>query len=124
MTGTEFEKKVCDLLASKGLWVHNFAKAKNGSQPFDILAIGESCIYAYDCKVISNDVKTLTQARIEDNQIFSFTRLYECCVPTQCGFLVWKNGVIYYIAFYEITGEKSVKLEGHEWMWQLEQKSE
>ena len=36
--GNDFEQEFCNILSSKGYWVHNFANRKNG-HPADVIAV-------------------------------------------------------------------------------------
>lgn len=133
MTGSEFEKAVEKLLKDNGWWVHRFAKAKDGSQPFDILAMKDNRLCAYDCKVLNGNAERFPFSRVEDNQFLSFAML-ESRVRMEgageVGFLIYSKGRIYFLGSYVMKmmdnlGVKSARLERlYEWKYQLEVKSE
>ena len=74
--GTAFEKEFCNLLASRGWWVHFITPAPNGGQPFDVIAVKGGKAMAFDCKTSSTHIFPLT--RLEENQIFAFEKWLAC----------------------------------------------
>ena len=78
MTGREFEKYMVDWLSNKGFWVHRMAESNTGSQPFDIIALKDYKVCAFDCKVISTKRPYFPFSRIEENQKRAFEKLYAC----------------------------------------------
>lgn len=74
--GMAFEKEFCQLLASRGYWVHFISPAPSGGQPFDAIAVKAGYAYAFDCKTSSTDRFPLT--RLEQNQIMAFERWILC----------------------------------------------
>lgn len=63
--GNAFERSFCEMLFSKGFWVHNFVQNSDG-QPADVIAVKNGAAYLIDCKVCSGD--SFKFSRIEDNQ--------------------------------------------------------
>ena len=63
--GNDFEKELCDMLASEGFWAHNMAQNSAG-QPADVIAVRNGKAFLIDCKVCVND--TFPFSRIESNQ--------------------------------------------------------
>ena len=61
--GNEFERALCELLFSKGFWVHNFANKTTG-QPADIIACKNKIALLIDAKECAND--TYDTVRIEE----------------------------------------------------------
>lgn len=74
--GTEFEREFCNLLASRGYWVHFISPAPNGGQPFDVIAVKGGEAYAFDCKTSVSEKFPFT--RLEENQIMAFERWKAC----------------------------------------------
>lgn len=74
--GNSFEKEFCNLLSSKGYWVHFIEPNKTGGQPFDVIAAKRGIVYAYDCK--TNKGKRFRLDRIEDNQELAFGKFNGC----------------------------------------------
>lgn len=75
--GSELEIKIWRTLGKQGFWCHIFAKAKDGSQPADIIAInhkGSHLIDAKECKSGRFEFD-----RREDNQINSMDWLSMRC---------------------------------------------
>ena len=100
MTGREFEKYMVDWLSEKGLWVHRMAESNTGSQPFDIIALRNYKVCAFDCKVISTKRPYFPFSRIEENQKRAFEKLYECYSGILlCGFLIYYKDDIYLLDY-------------------------
>lgn len=74
--GTEFEREFCERLAKMGYWVHFITPDVTGSQPFDVIAVGNGEAYAYDCK--TSATKWFRISRLEDNQILAFEKWLDC----------------------------------------------
>lgn len=70
--GTAFEKEFCELLKSRGFWVHFMAPSASGAQPCDIIACKDNTPYLFDCKTCEDD--TFRISRLEDNQCLAFQR--------------------------------------------------
>lgn len=70
--GNQFEREFCDLLASRGYWVHFLSPAPNGGQPFDVIAVKGGEAYVYDCK--TSVKRKFSIRRLEYNQIFAFEK--------------------------------------------------
>ena len=56
--GNAFERSFCEMLFSKGFWVHNFAQNRDG-QPADVIAVRNGIAYLIDCKVCSGESKII-----------------------------------------------------------------
>ena len=67
MTGREFERWVENKLNECGYWVHRMAESNTGSQPFDIIALRNYKVCAFDCKVISTKRPYFPFSSIEEN---------------------------------------------------------
>ena len=64
-SGTAFENDFRRLLRKNGFWSHKLVENENGA-PFDVIAVKDGRVYAFDCKECSSDRFPLN--RIEDNQ--------------------------------------------------------
>lgn len=71
--GKTFEQEWIDYLYSHGMWVHYIQPAPDGSQPFDVIAVKDGVVYAFDCKTLKG--KRFPLNRIEDNQQAAFESL-------------------------------------------------
>lgn len=74
--GASFEREFCELLASKGWWVHFLAPSASGGQPFDVIACKDGSCMAFDCKTSASNIFRYT--RLEDNQICAFEKWLAC----------------------------------------------
>lgn len=74
--GTAFEKELCQKLQAYGFWVHFISPNHAGAQPFDVIASMNNVPIAIDCKTSARASFPVT--RLEDNQIFAFSRWLEC----------------------------------------------
>lgn len=70
MKWQEFEKYMVDELAKRGYWALQIPKNREGSQPFDVIAMKNSNTIAFDCKVCKERLFPLY--RIEPNQWSAF----------------------------------------------------
>lgn len=68
--GSDFERRMCEILRSRGWWVHFITSKVDGSQPFDIVAVRNGIALAADCKTSAS--ATFGIDRLEDNQIMAF----------------------------------------------------
>lgn len=71
--GKTFEQEWIDYLYSHGMWVHYIQPAHDRSQPFDVIAVKDGVVYAFDCKTLKG--KRFPLNRIEDNQQAAFESL-------------------------------------------------
>lgn len=74
--GTQFERKICDILSKMGFWVHFISPDNRGAQPFDIIAAKNGRVIAGDCK--TSKEKSFPISRLEDNQIMAFEKWMAC----------------------------------------------
>lgn len=74
--GTKAEQEFCNLLASKGFWVHNLAQ-NNAGQPADVIAVRNGYAYLIDVKDCATE-KGFELSRIEPNQR-SAMQMWETC---------------------------------------------
>ncbi len=105
--GSEFEKEFCQLLASRGYWVHFISPAPNGGQPFDIIAAKYGEAYAFDCKTSEKTVFSFS--RLEENQIYAFEKWLACGNPMPMLVVKYKNE-IHLIPYITLKTQERVKL--------------
>lgn len=67
--GNRDEELVLKLFQKHGFWAHNFAKAKNGSQPVDVVALKENVSWLVDVKNVREKEISFPFKRIEANQL-------------------------------------------------------
>lgn len=108
MTGRAFEQYAVKLLGEAGYWAHRIAPDESGQQPFDIIAIRDKWVYAYDAKVVSNGNR-FPMSRVEDNQIESFEMIRKTATYCQAGLLIYHNGGIRFLSIDKIL---SLTLDG------------
>ena len=90
--GSNFEQEFCQYLSSRGFWVHFITPAKDGGQPFDIIACKNNIVYAFDCK--TNSTNRFKLSRIEFNQENAFTK-FSKCGNRRSYFIIKKGNNIY-----------------------------
>jgi len=73
--GNDFEQEVCQILAERGFWAHNFANRTNG-QPVDIIAAIDGQAVIIDAKVCSKGF--FETRRLEENQVLAIRKWFEC----------------------------------------------
>ena len=101
MTGREFEKWMEHKLNEHGYWVHRMAESNTGSQPFDIIALRNYKVCAFDCKVISTKRPYFPFSRVEENQILAFEKLIKCYKNNlSVGFMIYYEGDIYFLNYH------------------------
>ena len=106
--GASFEREFCELLASKGWWVHFITPAPNGGQPFDIIAVKGGSAMAFDCKTSATHIFPLT--RLEENQIMAFER-WLACGNEEPQVAVKYNDNIYLIPYRKLKQHGRVDLD-------------
>ena len=110
--GSNFEKEFCEMLSSKGYWVHFIEPNKSGGQPFDIIAAKEGIVYAYDCK--TNKGNRFRLDRIEDNQQLAFEKFNKSRNFNSYFAIKNENGIYLYpsvlLVHFKTQGIKSVEL--------------
>ena len=106
--GTEFEKRICNMLNHDGWWVHFIEPKQSGAQPFDIIAVKDGRAIAIDCKTCASGKFSIS--RLEDNQIFAFEKWLEC--GNDDPYIFVEHGKeIYAISYLYLRENKIVKLE-------------
>lgn len=103
--GTRFEQEWCDYLTKKGYWVHYIEPKRDGSQPFDVIAIKDGVVSVYDCKTLKGNRFPLD--RIEWNQRIAFARIGTVGGVTR-QFIVIKNENGIYQIPYVLLIEKLI----------------
>ena len=105
--GMLFERKVCDILAERGCWVHFLSPDSRGAQPFDLIAVRNGLAIAADCKTCKDHIFRMT--RVEDNQVLAFEK-WLACENLEPGFFVEHNGAVYYVGYLELKKAGKVDL--------------
>ena len=105
--GAKFEQEFVEILAKEGFWAHFLAPSPTGAQPFDVIAMKDSCAYCYDCKTSVKPIFPLS--RLEDNQILAFDKWLKCGGYTPCVAVKYGNK-IYMIEYTRLQREGSVDL--------------
>lgn len=106
--GTAFEKEFCELLASRGYWVHFIAPAPNGGQPFDVIAAKNGEAFAFDCKTSASVRFPLT--RLEENQVMAFER-WMACGNSQPRLAIKYNNKVYLTTYSYLKQKGVINLE-------------
>ena len=99
MTGERFENLFCELLSKQNYWALKIPRDQRGAQPFDVIAVRGSEIWAVDCKVCATDRFPLS--RIEDNQWLSFWQINKK-TNAECGIVIYFDGNVYYISYQQL----------------------
>lgn len=112
--GRSFEQRFLAWLGKLGWWAHFMQPASDGSQPFDIIAITDGRVAAFDCKTVKGDRFPLSRA--EENQLSAFQALKRQGVNTtyfvlekegeECVYMIPSSVVNYYME----QGRKSILL--------------
>jgi len=106
--GTDFENEMCELLTSKGYWVHFIVPDNRGAQPFDIIAVKNGKAIAMDCKTCVS--KSFNISRLEDNQIMAFEKWLRC--GNEMPLIAVKHEEkIYLISYDKLKEKKSIRLD-------------
>jgi Holliday junction resolvase len=106
--GTEFEKKVCKILAGKGYWVHFIAPDVRGSQPFDIIAAKKGMAFAIDCKTCVSTRFNIS--RLEENQIAAFEKWLKCG-NSEPLIIIEHHKEIVLVEYSKLKNERTVKVD-------------
>lgn len=106
--GMEFEKRMVDLLAKQGYWVHFISPDNRGSQPFDIIAVKDCFAVAIDCKTCKDHYFRL--GRLEENQIMAFEKWLACGNLTPYVAVLY-NSNIYMIEYERLRRELKIDLD-------------
>lgn len=99
--GTQFEKRMCRILAEQGWWTHFIEPKMNGAQPFDIIAVKDGVAVAIDCKTSAKE--TFSISRLEDNQIYAFEKWMACGNNIPQVFIEYRDSV--YCVDYTVLKE-------------------
>lgn len=117
--GTQFEKKMCEMLAEQGWWVHFIQPKQNGAQPFDIIAVKSGTAVAIDCKTSVNDWFSLL--RLEDNQRFAFDK-WLSCENSEPIIAVEHDGEVFFVWYSILKKQGKVRLkEGENGIYRFRQ---
>lgn len=121
MKDRKFERLCANKLYDNSYWALNIPKNSAGAQPFDLIAMKDTKICAYDCKVISSNIASFPFSRIEYNQRSSFEEITLKVITEEVGLLIYFMEEIYFVSWdkiknLEARGEKSIKLR-KELLW-------
>lgn len=75
--GNRFERELCEMLAEKGFWAHNFVQNQDG-QPADIIAVKGLYHCLIDCKLLSTR-EGFIFTRWEENQRNAMRIFHQKC---------------------------------------------
>lgn len=106
--GSYFEQEFCEFLSKKGFWAHFINPNRNGSQPFDVIAVKDGIAYAFDCKTCVRE--TFSIARVEENQALAMKK-WSRCGNKNAYFAVLHNEEIYLVTYKELINNGSVQLD-------------
>ena len=107
--GTEFERTVCNVLRDNGYWVHFMSPDSRGAQPFDIIAVKNGRARAIECKTLDDNRRYFSINRLEDNQIFAFSKWLECGNDMPQVF-VFHRGSIHCIDYDKLKKEERIDM--------------
>ena len=105
--GNAFEREFCLYLASQGWWVHFIIPARDGSQPFDVIAVKCGIAKVFDCKTSSG--KRFPYGRLEENQKMAFEK-WIACGNSEPYIAVKYNENIYLIEYSRLKREGVIDL--------------
>ena len=118
--GRSFELRWAEYLHSLGYWVHFLSPAANGSQPFDIIAIGQTPlqVLAMDCKTLSAGSRFAIN-RAEENQLLAFRSLNQAGVNSTYFVVECPDKMIRLIPSQEVDqamkqGQKSIRVDKYD----------
>ncbi len=115
--GSDFETDFCELLASRGYWVHFISPDRRGAQPFDVIAAKNGIAYAFDCKTCKIDSFSID--RMEENQKTAFEWWLKANNTEPC-IAVKHNNRVYLIGYGELKKNKSIKLKEAKYFGEIE----
>lgn len=105
--GSGFEKRVCELLARDGWWVHFLRPSTSGAQPFDIIAAQDNTPIAIDCKTSIKPIFPFS--RLENNQVLAFEKWMRCGNRSPYLFVEYA-GDVYSIEYTRLKAELRIDL--------------
>ena len=108
--GTAFEREVCELLASKGYWVHFIVPDNRGAQPFDIIAVKNGVAIAIDCK--TSCTEKFAFSRLEDNQVSSFEKWLACGNEMPLVYVKYQDNICV-ISYADLKNNRLIDLNGY-----------
>lgn len=109
--GTDFEQEACEVLASKGFWVHFLSPDNKGAQPFDIIAVKNGVAFAFDCKTSSTRKFNIT--RMEENQKLAFRKWIECGNSSPYVMIKYKDKILL-VKYSKLLESGLIDLESEE----------
>ncbi len=102
-SGSKLEILVAGLLQKENFWVHIIEKGKDGSQPADIIVVGDCDAGLIDCKVLSNKTGKFPLSRVEENQHLAYKKWVACGNSERSfGFAIQWNNAIYMVLYSQM----------------------
>ena len=116
--GAKFEQEFVEILAKESFWAHFLAPSPTGAQPFDVIAMKDSCAFCFDC---NSSVKLrFPLSRLEENQIRAFDKWLQCGGQEPIVAVKYDNK-IYLIEYTRLQREGSVDLRTEEVWGEIEE---
>lgn len=112
--GSNFEQEFSKILAKNGFWACVIPKARDGSQPFDVISERHGKAYNFDCKTLKGYKFPLS--RVEENQKRAFSKLERCGCDNNYFAIKCDSGEIYVIPAYTMimlkeSGDKYIDVK-------------
>lgn len=98
--GTRFEQEWCDYLTEQGHYALFLQPKRDGSQPFDVIAVKGGVVSVYDCKTLKGNRFPLD--RIEWNQRIAFARIGTVGGVTRQFIVIKNENGIYQIPYMQL----------------------
>lgn len=114
--GTAFEKRVCDIFKNRGYWVHFISPDARGAQPFDIIAVKDGKARAIECKTLSDNLRSFSIKRLEDNQVNAFD-YWKSKGNGDPLIFIEHCGHVHVVSWTELKAYKKVDLESGDYVW-------
>lgn len=110
--GMQFEKRICELFAKNGYWVHFISPDNRGAQPFDIIAVKNGYAIVGDCK--TSAYKVFPMSRLEDNQIMAFEKWMACGNTTPYIIIQYRDDV-YFVPYTTLKIKNKIDITEEAW---------
>lgn len=112
--GTQFEQEFAKILSSNGFWACVIPKARDGSQPFDVIAEINCKAYNFDCKTLKGYKFPLS--RVEENQERAFRKLERCGCDNNYFAVKCDSGEVYIVPavtmiMFKAAGDKYINVK-------------
>lgn len=114
--GTDFERKLCGMLAEDGYWVHFLSPDARGAQPFDVIAVKNGEAVAIDCKTCKDHIFRIS--RLEDNQVMAFEK-WLACGNDEVYLAVLHENNVYFVDYTDLKAQGKINLMEVEVVWPI-----